>query len=116
MGWHTSARESHSINTVRVGELCEIIDHEKKDYFILDVRAESEVEGTGEIRDAINIHLTQLEENLSRLPKDKQIYIFCGTGIRAMTAASLLKREGFDNINVVLGGLKGWNSATCPID
>jgi hydroxyacylglutathione hydrolase len=32
-----------------------------------------------------------------------------------MTAASLLKNEGFTNQKVVLGGLIAWNSTTCPI-
>jgi hydroxyacylglutathione hydrolase len=32
-----------------------------------------------------------------------------------MTAASLLKNNGFINQRVVLGGLTAWNSTTCPI-
>ena len=115
--WHMAARKSKTINTVRVEELCEIIDYDKEDYFILDVRSHEEVEGEGEIAEAVNIHLTQLlkDDNISKLPENKQIYIFCGSGLRSMTAASLLKKEGFDNLSVVLGGIIGWNSSTCPI-
>jgi hydroxyacylglutathione hydrolase len=33
-----------------------------------------------------------------------------------MIGASLLKREGWEDVAVVLGGLSGWSSTTCPID
>jgi rhodanese-related sulfurtransferase len=33
-----------------------------------------------------------------------------------MIGASLMKREGYDNLTVVLGGLKGWSSITCPLE
>jgi hypothetical protein len=33
-----------------------------------------------------------------------------------MMAASLLKKEGWGNLKVVLGGLAGWNSNTCKVD
>jgi len=32
-----------------------------------------------------------------------------------MIAASLLRREGRDNLAVVLGGIAGWNSVTCAL-
>ena len=65
--------------------------------------------------DAKNIHLTQLPKHYNQLPQDKPIYIFCGSGLRSMTAASLLQKQGFTNQKVILGGLLAWNSATCPI-
>lgn len=114
ISWHMSAKKSHTIDTVRVEELCDIID-EQNDYFILDVRSEDELEEEGEIQDAKNVHLTQIPDNYEILPREEEIYIFCGSGLRSMTAASLLKNRGFENISVVLGGLLGWSSTTCPI-
>ena len=115
ISWHMSAKVSHTIDTVRVEELCNIID-EQENYFILDVRSEDEIEEEGEISDAVNIHITQIPENYDQLPQEEDIYIFCGSGLRSMTVASLLKKQGFDNVNVVLGGLLGWSSTTCPIE
>jgi hydroxyacylglutathione hydrolase len=43
------------------------------------------------------------------------VFIFCGSGMRATVAASLLNREGWNNLTVVLGGLAGWSSVTCPL-
>jgi hypothetical protein len=33
-----------------------------------------------------------------------------------MIAASLLQREGWTDLVVVLGGLAGWNSVTCTLE
>ncbi|SDM02716.1 MBL fold metallo-hydrolase [Halarsenatibacter silvermanii] len=113
ISWHMQARSSETIETIRVKELCEIMKG-PKDCRILDVRSEDEVEEEGEIEDAINIHITQLPDHYEEIPENVKVYVFCGSGLRAMTAASLLKREGFENIGVTLGGLTGWRSSTCP--
>ena len=115
ISWHMAGKKSDSINTVTVDKLCTLLDTEPEDRFILDIRSEDEVEAEGEIQDAVNIHLTQLPEHYDQLPQSKPIYIFCGSGLRSMTAASLMQQEGFDNQRVVLGGLVGWHSTTCPV-
>ncbi|OPY03866.1 MAG: putative adenylyltransferase/sulfurtransferase MoeZ [Syntrophus sp. PtaB.Bin001] len=83
--------------------------------WILDVRSEDELESYGSISGAHNIHVTLLPERLEEVPKDRTVYIFCASGVRSMIAASLLKQAGRRNVVVVLGGLIGWNSTTCPI-
>jgi len=115
ISWHMAGKKSESINTVTVDKLCTLLDTEPEDRFILDIRSEDEVEAEGEIKDAVNIHLTQLPEHYDQLPQSKPIYIFCGSGLRSMTAASLMQQEGFINQRVVLGGLVGWHSTTCPV-
>lgn len=113
--WHMAGKKSESIKTVTVDKLCKLLDTEPEERFILDIRSEDELETEGEIENAKNIHLTQLTEHYDELPQDKPMYIFCGSGLRSMTAASLLKNEGFINQRVVLGGLRGWNSNICPV-
>lgn len=61
------------------------------------------------------IHITQIPERMDEVPRDRSVYIFCGTGLRAMVVASLLRREGWQDMTVVLGGLAGWNSIKCPV-
>ncbi len=114
LSWHMAGKDSDSIETVTVQELCTILDEEKP-VWILDVRSEEEVEEQ-EIPDAHHIHVTKLPENMNNIPKDRKVYVFCGSGLRSMIAASLLKREGWKNPVVVSGGLAGWNSSTCPIE
>lgn len=115
VAWHMSGRPSERIETMTVQELCTRIDN-KEGTWILDVRGKGEIAQNGTIPGAHNIHLTQLPEAMNDVPKDRTVFIFCGSGQRSMTAASLLKRNGWDNVKVVLGGLAGWSSSTCPLD
>jgi rhodanese-related sulfurtransferase len=115
LSWHTAGLESHSIPTFTVQQLCQLLDAQKNP-FILDVRSREELEKNGRITDAVQIHITTLPQHTSEIPKDNPVYIFCGSGMRSMIAASLLKREGWTNLRVVLGGLAGWNSMSCPLE
>jgi hydroxyacylglutathione hydrolase len=98
-----------------VQELCHRLDTDGQAQ-ILDVRSDAELAREGHIADAQHIHITQLPERVDEIPQDQPIYIFCGSGLRSTTAASFLKRQGWDDLTVVLGGLSGWSSTTCPID
>ncbi len=115
LSWNMKGHESESIDTVNVKKACDILDSEGS-VFLLDVRPQEEISEKGEIAGAHELHLTQLPDNLGDIPEDKPIYIFCGSGLRSMTAASILKRNGFEDIHVVLGGLSGWSSTTCPVE
>jgi hydroxyacylglutathione hydrolase len=112
--WNTSGRESASIETIKVQDLCRLLDNEE-DIVILDVRGREEIKAKGEIPDALNVPVTQLYGRMAEVPKDKPVCVFCGSGLRSMMAASLLKKEGWSNLRVALGGLAGWNSNTCPV-
>ena len=113
--WNTSGKESASIETLRVQDLCRLLD-KGEEIVILDVRGKEEIKAKGKIPDALNIPVTRLYERMSEVPKEKSVCVFCGSGLRSMMAASLLKKEGWDNLKVALGGLAGWNSNTCPVD
>ena len=82
--------------------------------WILDVRSDEE-SMNAPIPDAQHIHVTQLVTRLSEVPQDRSVYIFCAGGLRAMIAASLLQRAGWQDLTVVLGGLSAWQSTTCPV-
>jgi hydroxyacylglutathione hydrolase len=114
LSWNTSGKESASIDTIKVQDLCRLLD-KGKDIMILDVRGKEEIKTKGKIPDALNIPVTQLYERMDEVPKGKPVCIFCGSGLRSMMAASLLKKEGWENLKVALGGLAGWNSNTCPV-
>jgi hydroxyacylglutathione hydrolase len=115
LSWHVTGRESHSIRTITVQELCHELDTRQKPW-ILDVRSDDEVRNDGKIPDSHHIHITQLPNHIDQVPKDSAIRIFCGSGLRSMTAASLLQKRGWQEIIVILGGLSGWNSISCPLE
>ncbi|MFO7967210.1 MAG: MBL fold metallo-hydrolase [Archaeoglobaceae archaeon] len=114
-GWHMAGKESDSTDTILVQELCRRLD-DGEPTWILDVRSDKELQEVGYIPRAHHIHITQLSQRMDEVPKDQnRVYIFCGSSLRSTTAASILKRNGWENITVVLGGIAGWNSITCPI-
>jgi len=114
LDWHMAGQESGAIRTVTVQTLCSLLDEEEKLY-ILDVRSSDEATSAGEIPNAQQIHITQLPHRMSEVPRDRSVYIFCGSGLRSTVAASLLQRQGWKNMAVVLGGLAGWSSVSCPL-
>jgi hydroxyacylglutathione hydrolase len=115
LAWHTAGRESSSIRTVTVQQLCHLLD-EGRQTAILDVRSGEELESAGRIPGAQHIHITLLPEQITEVPRDRTVYIFCGSGLRSTIAASLLLREGWQDLAVVLGGIAGWNSITCALE
>lgn len=72
---------------------------------IIDVRTSTEF-STGHIKGAINIPLSLVSENLSKIKKDRPIITCCASGMRSASAKSLLVSYGFKE--VYNGG--GWMS------
>ena len=69
------------------------------DEMILDVRNASEF-AEGHLPGAANVPYTRLKSRLVELPRDKRLYIHCGSGKRAALAASFLRNEGLDVLHV----------------
>lgn len=69
-------------------------------YTVIDVREPDEF-NTGHVTGAINIPPDQLINSatqISELPKDSDIIIYCRTGSRSNVAMNILKSLGFVNI------------------
>ena len=113
LAWHKAGLASERVEMVTVQDLCGRLD-EGEEPSILDVRSQEEVERQA-IPRAHHVHLTQLPHHLDEVLQGQQVYVFCGSGRRSMTAASLLQRVGYDDVTVVLGGLAGWSSVRCPL-
>jgi rhodanese-related sulfurtransferase len=56
------------------------------------------------LKDAQFVPLDGMPANLKELDKKKAYVVHCGGGYRSMTAISLMKREGFENLMNVYGG------------
>jgi hydroxyacylglutathione hydrolase len=114
LAWETSGRQYDRIPAVHVKELVERI-HEKKEFTLLDVREISELEKTGKLIGSTHIFLGDLPGQIDRIPRDKPVTTFCGSGQRAIIAASILKREGFDPVEDSLGSMAACMAAGCPV-
>ncbi len=115
INWHMSGRESNSIRMVNVQEACRLLDLGER-IWVLDVRSDAELKKDGRIPGAQHIHITQIPGYLQEIPKERSVYIFCGSGLRSTIAASLLQRSGWKNLAIILGGMAGWKSKRFPIE
>ena len=67
---------------------------------------------------ARNIPLSQLEEKLPAAVKNKTLplILVCASGARANRALPTVKKLGYDQAQVLAGGLKGWKEANLPLE
>lgn len=72
---------------------------------IIDVRTKEEYQ-QGHIRGSVNIPLQNLQNNLSKIKKDKPVITCCASGMRSASAKGILKSSGFAEVHN--GG--GWQS------
>lgn len=87
---------NHLVKVIEWNDVNNLIDAKS---FILDVRDAVEFQ-LGAIPTAINIPLPELRERMDELPKDRKIYIYCQTGIRAYNAYRILIQNNFDVYNL----------------
>lgn len=81
--------------------------------FLVDVREPWEF-AQGHIAGSKLIPLDQLSAQLVRLPRDKTLVAVCRTGNRSNVATSLLKRAGYDALNLK-GGVVDWARSGLPL-
>lgn len=65
--------------------------------FLLDVRGKAELK-YGVIKNTINIPLYVLDAEHKKLPRDREIIIFCDNGMRALFAYDVLIGKGFTKL------------------
>lgn len=82
---------------------------------IIDVRAPGERQQK-RIAGSLSIPLNRLRENLSTIPKDRPLLLYCAGGYRSSIAASLLQGSGFSPVSEIAGGFAAWEAANLPIE
>jgi hydroxyacylglutathione hydrolase len=84
--------------------------------FVVDVRDADEF-GAGHIPGSVHIPYRELTGRLEELPRDRAVATICKGGKRSGLAASVLQREGFDQvIHVARGGVGTWQELGLPIE
>ena len=76
---------------------------------LVDVRFPGEW-AQGAIPGAVHIPLDQLEERLAEIPRGGRVAVYCQSGLRSSTAASLLEGAGFDDVVDLIGGYATWST------
>lgn len=92
-------------------------DDDTNDPFIVSIRSVDHY-ALGHIPGAINIPLTTLftEENLAKLPTDKQIVVYCYTGHTASQATALLNVNGYTAVCLTWGMCSWTTDSTVAVN
>lgn len=107
-GYPNSLQRIKSINPTEMKELL------SQGTPVLDVRKISEW-NVCHVRDAVFVPLNDFPANVSSLDKDKTYIVHCGGGYRSMTAISIMKKLGFQNLINVAGGFSAMQNVGLPI-
>ena len=109
----------HAEETPRISQADLIKRIETKDpaLIVLDVRTAEEY-SAGHVPGAVNIPYTHLPARISELPgaADKDIVVYCVTGVRAERAATRFKENGFKRLLHLDGDMKQWEAQSRPIE
>ena len=108
------------INGARGGSLTaqgavQLINREKA--VLIDVRDAQEY-AAGHPLGARSVPLAELEAKLPSVVKNKNlpVLLLCGTGTRARRAVDAAKKLGYENAQVIAGGMRGWSDANLPVE
>ena len=94
-------------------QLKELIDLSNNDFQLVDIRDEYEFDICCIGGEKINMY--SITDNLDKLSREKKIIIYCRTGSRSATIASLLeKRFSFKNVYNLDGGIMKWRQDVDP--
>ncbi|MDX2060994.1 MAG: molybdopterin-synthase adenylyltransferase MoeB [Gemmatimonadales bacterium] len=84
-----------------------------EDFLLLDVREPHEWT-IGRIAGAELIPLGEIGRSLDRLPRDREIVVYCKGGVRSAQAAEQLVQAGFGAVTNVVGGITAWSVEIDP--
>ena len=104
----------HGIKNINVWEAVRLINHESA--VVVDVSEPQEFK-TGHIANAINIPLGGLAGRVKELEKHKgkPVVFTCRTGNRASRGAVVLRKQGFEKVYALAGGLAAWEKDNLPL-
>ena len=93
----------------------QLINREKA--VLIDVCGADEY-AAGHAGGAKSVPLGELESRLPNVVKNKAIPVvmMCASGARASRAAAMARKLGYENAQVLAGGLKAWKDAGLPVE
>lgn len=112
--WEVSGRHFDRIGAVHAAVLQKRI-RDKDNFILLDVRKIDEF-AEGRLAGATHIFLGELQNRLGELDRNKPVVTFCGSGKRAIIAASILKCHGFKLVEDSLGSMEACRNVGCKIE
>lgn len=84
-----------------------------EDLLILDVREASEVK-TAAIDGSLNIPMGEIPARYNEVPDDKPVVVMCHHGTRSMQVTMWLRKNDYDNVCNLAGGIEAWSTYIDP--
>lgn len=112
--WENKGLPLETLPQLPVQQLAE----QRQQFQLLDVRSPSEYE-SGRIEGAEYRFVAEMRDGITKpldLDLEKPVAVYCGSGYRASIAASILKREGFDQVYNVPGSMLAWKNAGFDVE
>ncbi len=111
--WNIIGDAVQGIESVQPLRAVSLINHDNA--LVLDVREANEFE-SGHIINALHISVGTLTNHLAKLDKHRQqpIVVGCASGNRSSQACRILKKNGFEKVYNLKGGMLAWQSAGLP--
>jgi rhodanese-related sulfurtransferase len=113
--WPWISRRASGVNDVGPIAAVQLIN--RKNAVVLDVQEEGEFNG-GHISGAKNFPAASIEKRAGDLKKyaNKPVLISCASGARSHVAYTALRKQGFQDLHVLSGGLGAWKQANLPVE
>ena len=107
MGWLPRSTRGTGVEPAEVNDLA------RRGAVVLDVRETSEWDD-GHAPGARHVPIGSLGGQLDSLPRDRVLVVVCRSGHRSARATAVLRRSGFDAVNLD-GGMQAWAAAGLPV-
>lgn len=113
--WPMVNRRLSGVKEVGILEATQLINHH--DALVLDVREEQECKA-GKVPNSKHIPMGQLAGRLHELEKFKSrpIIAICRSGSRSGHCCSVLRKNGFEQVYNLNGGMMSWQQANMPVE
>lgn len=103
------------IKQIGPAEATHLINHQ--DALVLDVREDKEFAG-GHIINSLHIPMAKVQNKLDELGKYKTspVIVSCRSGSRSNSICGMLRKNGFENVANLKGGIVAWQNASMPLN
>jgi rhodanese-related sulfurtransferase len=90
--------------------------HEDGKVLLIDIREKRE-HLTGVAQGAVLLPMSELEQKRSLIPKDpaQPVLLICNTQNRSKAIVEMLKKQGYQNVRYVEGGMSQWTAKGWPM-
>lgn len=103
-----------SKNRLTPFQVTRLINSEKA--VVIDIR-DANAYNKGHITNAIYISPTELDKNIKYLEqyKHQPLIMVCATGQKSRYLTNKLRKQGYEKVYILMGGMSAWNNANMPL-